>query len=143
MDIRQASNNEREQIIGLLLAEKLPVDDLPADLGSFWVAASEGELAGAIGMEAYNDSALLRSMVVAPAHRNKGIADQLVRALEHSASARGMDSIYLLTETAPKYFERKGYAVTSRDEVPEALKASSEFTHVCPSSAIVMKKHLQ
>jgi amino-acid N-acetyltransferase len=46
----------------------------------------------------------------------------------------------LLTETAPGYFETKGYQQITRADVPEEVQQSSEFSHVCPQSAIVMKK---
>jgi amino-acid N-acetyltransferase len=45
-----------------------------------------------------------------------------------------------LTETADKYFNKKGYRAIAREQVPEQIKASSEFNHVCPVSAVVMKK---
>lgn len=142
MELSQAVAEDREDIIGLLRAEKLPVDDLPIDMSAFLVARSVSGIAGAIGMELYGQYALLRSMVVSPKERNKGIAGQLVRALESSAAGKHVNTIYLLTETADKYFARKGYTLVQRDEVPEALKASSEFSHVCPSTAIVMRKDI-
>lgn len=142
MELSRAVAEDREGIIGLLRAEKLPVDDLPIDMSAFLVARNAAGLVGAIGMELYGRSALLRSMVVAPTERNKGIADQLVRALESLAAEKDVSNIYLLTETADKYFAKKGYTVVQRDEVPEAVKASSEFSHVCPSTAIVMRKDI-
>ena len=51
--------------------------------------------------------------------------------------------MYMFTETAPQYFERKGYEKISRDSVPKSIHASSEFSSVCPVSAIVMKKSLK
>jgi amino-acid N-acetyltransferase len=54
----------------------------------------------------------------------------------------GINWLYLLTETASEYFEAKGYERISREDAPAALSASSEFSHVCPVSAIVMKKPL-
>ena len=130
-------------VIALLLAEKLPVEDLPASLDHFFVALNEDEVTGAIGLEQYGNYALLRSMVVHAAHRNKHIASRLVEQLEHYGKRLGISAMYLLTETAPVYFEQKGYQKINREEVPAVLQASSEFSHVCPVSAIVMKKELR
>jgi amino-acid N-acetyltransferase len=141
--ISKASDNHRPMVIALLLAEKLPVEDLPTSLDHFFVALHENEVIGAIGLEQYGNYALLRSMVVHTAHRNKHIASSLVEQLENYGKMLDISAMYLLTETAPAYFEKKGYEKINREEVPAALQASSEFSHVCPVSAIVMKKELR
>lgn len=140
MNVIPASEKQRAEIVSLLESEKLPAADLPAGLDHFFVATEGESVLGAIGLEQYDRCGLLRSMVVHQAYRNKRIASQLVAALERHAMLLGIDCIYLLTETAPGYFERKGYEKTSRDAVPEVMQASSEFSGVCPASAIVMKK---
>ena len=66
----------------------------------------------------------------------------LVARLESEAKSSGIEALYLLTETADKYFAKKGYTAISREIVPVEIKSSSEFSHVCPVSAIVMKKEL-
>jgi amino-acid N-acetyltransferase len=82
-------------------------------------------------------------MVVHPEYRNKQIAKKLVQLLEQKAASSGIITMYLLTETAEKYFSRNNYQLITRKEVPEPLFRSSEFSHVCPVSATVMKKELQ
>ena len=138
--IKRSKEDQRQSIISLLQAEKLPTGDLPGSLNNFFVALEGDAVIAAIGLEQYGNYGLLRSMVVNKEHRNKSIASALVKELENESIALGIDSIYLLTETAPLYFERKGYKTVTRDETPEAIKASSEFKNVCPASAIVMKK---
>jgi amino-acid N-acetyltransferase len=140
--ITKASNEQKEAVMALLQTEKLPVEDLPATLDNFFVALRESQVIGAIGLEPYGQYALLRSMVVSQAHRNKNIATRLVEQLEQFGQTLGISEMYLLTETAPAYFAQKGYQQINREEVPSALQASSEFSHVCPVSAIVMKKEL-
>lgn len=140
--ITKASDSQRPLVIALLEAEKLPVEDLPGSLDNFFVVVNGGDIIGAIGMEQYGMYALLRSMVVSREHRNKSIASGLVQHLEQYCRSLGISVMYLLTETAPAYFEKKGYQRISRDDVPAALKQSSEFSHVCPVSAVVMKKAL-
>jgi len=140
--IVKATDKQRQNIIQLLQTEKLPVDDLPPSLDNFFVAIDNDNVIGAIGLELYGDCGLLRSMVVMKEYRNKNIASQLVLQLENYAKAKHINCMYLLTETAPQYFEKKGYEKITREEVPEQLKTSSEFNHVCPASAIVMKKEI-
>ncbi|MDF2193159.1 arsenic resistance N-acetyltransferase ArsN2 [Paraflavitalea sp. CAU 1676] len=142
MRIHQATPELRPQIIKLLQAEKLPTEDLPADLTDFLVAENEGCTVGVIGMERYGELGLLRSMVVHPDYRNRSVATALVTSLQNRASETGIHTLYLLTETASEYFIRKGFNKLQRDEAPEAIKASSEFSHTCPVSAQVMVKTL-
>jgi amino-acid N-acetyltransferase len=53
-----------------------------------------------------------------------------------------MRALYLLTTTAEHYFPAFGFERTTRDRVPYAVRATSEFRSVCPDSAIVMWKEL-
>ena len=141
MEIRSAQPNRAEVII-LLRQAALPNEDLPVSLVNFVAAMSNGELIGVAGIETYGNNGLLRSVVVKPEYRNKGIAGQLIAAIEEMALAKGIDQLVLLTETAAAYFESRGFKRINRDEAPETIKTSSEFSHVCPVSAIVLAKPL-
>lgn len=141
MNITEAKDH-RDGIVNLLTTEKLPVEDLPTALNNFFVAKKGDELIGVIGLEVYGNYSLLRSLAVRPEFRGLGLAGRLVDKIEALARSKGLNAIYLLTETATDYFERKNYKKIARDEVPTALQQSSEFGHVCPESAIVMMKAL-
>jgi amino-acid N-acetyltransferase len=141
--ITKATDDHRDAVVNMLQNEKLPTQDLPASLKNFFVASEKDEVVAAIGLEQYGDCGLLRSMVVREEHRNKKIASILVQRLEEYAKTLGVDCIYLLTETAAPYFERKGYYRINREEVPKQLQASSEFNSVCPVSATVMRKSIK
>ncbi|TWI94192.1 amino-acid N-acetyltransferase [Mucilaginibacter frigoritolerans] len=139
MKIENAANY-RDEVIGLLATENLPVADLPLNLNNFLVALQNNEVIGVAGLEVYGTGALLRSLAVHAAHRGQGIADQLLQNISALGSLKGINELYLLTETAPAYFEKKGFVNITRAEVPAGVQQSSEFSHVCPQSAIVMKK---
>jgi amino-acid N-acetyltransferase len=132
----------KEKIIELLVAEKLPVADLPETLDNFIVAIQDGSVVGVGGVEVYGNYGLLRSLVVHPEHRGAGIAGKLLARLDSMSKQKGLSELYLLTETAPAYFEQKNYKKITRDNVPPDVQRSSEFSHVCPVSAIVMKKKI-
>ena len=140
MIIQEATTAHRGPILELLTANKLPSEDISVTLDHFWVALENEQVVGAIGLEMYGQYGLLRSMVVADASRGKGIAAMLLDKLEGQAEKIGIDEVFLLTETAPDYFLRHGYTETLRDAVPEPLRASSEFSHVCPASARIVSK---
>lgn len=134
--------NYREDVIALLSSEKLPTNDLPSTLKNFFVMIENEELIGVIGLEIYGSYGLLRSLAVRPDSRNQNIAGKLVEQIEKLAIAKGLKEILLLTETAPDYFSRKSYKIIARAEMPAEIQQSSEFSHVCPQSAIAMKKDL-
>lgn len=129
-------------IIDLLKKNNLPTEDISPGQQKFWIVKDADKLIGVIGLEIYGEFGLLRSMASDYAHRNKGIAGLLLSELFGYAKKEKLKKIFLLTETAEKYFEKKGFQKVSRDEVPEPLKASKEFSHLCPSSATVMKKEV-
>jgi amino-acid N-acetyltransferase len=140
--IMRANNGFREAVVALLQAEKLPVEDLPSSLDQFFIAVDEDVLAGVVGFEMHGAFALLRSLAVKPEYRNKKIASALIDEVESEASNKRFSGIYLLTETAADYFAAKGFQRVERGDVPLEIKRSSEFAHVCPVSAIVMKKEM-
>ncbi|HVX51396.1 MAG TPA: arsenic resistance N-acetyltransferase ArsN2 [Chitinophagaceae bacterium] len=140
--ITAANETHRDEIIALLDAEHLPAGDLPGMLDNFSLAVDGDAVVGVAGLEQYGKYGLLRSVVVSSVYRNNRIALQLVNAVEKRAEVLGLKTIYLLTETAERYFAAKGYTTVQREEVPEAIKMSSEFSHVCPVSAAVMKKEI-
>jgi amino-acid N-acetyltransferase len=141
MEIKNALDY-RDSVITLLAAEKLPTDDLTPTLGNFLISKDGDDITGVIGLEIYGDYGLLRSLTVKPAFRNQHIAGKLIAEIENLATSKGLKAIFLLTETAPGYFTNKGYQKTTRGEVPAEVQRSTEFSHVCPQSAIVMKKEL-
>jgi len=55
---------------------------------------------------------------------------------------RGIDAVYLLTETAQDFFPRFGFITIERSEVPPALHESAEWTTACASTAQAMAKRL-
>ncbi|HMG07659.1 MAG TPA: arsenic resistance N-acetyltransferase ArsN2 [Mucilaginibacter sp.] len=133
----------RAEVIALLAAEKLPVADLPQTLDSFIVAIQDGTVIGVAGIEVYGTYGLLRSLAVKPAYRSSGIAGKLLGRIDAMSNLKQLSALYLLTETSPGYFEKKNFQKITREDVPAEVQQSSEFSHVCPVSAIVMKKTLK
>jgi N-acetylglutamate synthase-like GNAT family acetyltransferase len=83
----------------------------------------------------------LRSLVTLPPWRGAGVGRAIVALIEQEARLRGCDAIYLLAP-APEYFARAGYAALSRDAVPEAVRASSQFHSPICAAAVAMVKEL-
>lgn len=141
--IRSGRTGDLNAISLLLHSAGLPTADL-ASAHEFqsWVLEQDGVLLGAVGLERFGSDALLRSLVVAPGHRKRGLAKELVACLEFDAKEAGIQRLILLTETAEDFFRRLGYSVTDRGLVSDSVKQSAEFRSLCPASAVCMLKAL-
>lgn len=138
--IRSAASYDSDAIVSLLGKNKLPIEDIDKNLSHFFVATIRNQIVGVIGLEQYADYGLLRSMVIDSSYRKNGIASKLITHLFQHAQSVGLKEMYLLTETAKDYFEKKSFQIIQRNEVPSAVQQSAEFSHVCPASATVMKR---
>lgn len=125
----------------LLTRKSLPSADITEEsLDHFLVYRDEIGIAGVVGLEPYEDVALLRSLVVADGYAGRGVGRRLVTAVEELAQKLCIRRIYLLTTTAEAYFEYLGYRVTSRDTAPILVRQCSQFKSLCPSTAVLMVK---
>ncbi|HUQ09268.1 MAG TPA: arsenic resistance N-acetyltransferase ArsN2 [Steroidobacteraceae bacterium] len=132
-----------EAAVALLAAAQLPTQDLTErHCEHFFFAGTRASPSGLVGLELYGDVALLRSLVVADSCRNTGDGTRLLSHAEAHARAHGVRALYLLTTTAESFFARRGYARAERTTAPPAIRATREFSGICPSSSAFMSKQL-
>ena len=136
-----ATNDAKQAVIALLQENSLPVSDLDEGKQLF-ALIHNNEICGTGGLEFYNSCALLRSVSVRKDLQGKGFGKYINRELERISKQRGVDHLYLLTTTAKDFFEKEGYQVMKRDEAPGPIKNTSEFSTVCASTAVLMRKEL-
>ena len=137
------ANPDLSSVKQLLSDSGLPIEDITAQhLQHFFGCGSGSTLEGVVGLELYGEVALLRSLAVASSRRGSGVGPGLVAHAERYARDKGVQSLYLLTTTAEKFFLRRGYARIPRDEAPAAIKGTKEFSGICPTSSAFMVKYL-
>ncbi len=136
------SLQDLEEIVNLLKENALPFDDIGSSDIQFSVIKSEGELIACGGLEIFDEVALLRSVAIKDGFKSRGIGAKIVELLLTEAKRNKVKSVYLLTTTAVNYFERKGFSVILREEAPGSIKNSSEFSELCPDSAVCMRKEI-
>jgi len=140
ISVRAARPDDLPRVRELLSVAELPLDGLDEQFGdAYAVAEAGGTLVGAEGIETYHDVGLLRSAVVDPNWRGRGVGDALTRDRLAWARARGLREVYLLTTTAADYFPRYGFVRVSRTSAPPALQRSREFAEACPQTAVTMR----
>ncbi|HEU0013789.1 MAG TPA: arsenic resistance N-acetyltransferase ArsN2 [Longimicrobium sp.] len=141
--VRAAHPDDRAAVERLLAEAGLPADGLGEQFGeAYAVAEADGRLVGAEGIEVYGGNGLLRSAVVAPEWRGRGVGEALTRERLEWARARGLRAVYLLTTTAPDFFARFGFRRIERSTAPRAIADSVEFSLTQCASAAVMRLDL-
>jgi amino-acid N-acetyltransferase len=141
-EVRPATADDLAAVEQLLTESHLPLAGVREALKDFVIARSGDTLVGVAGLEVCCDNALLRSVAVAPEWRAHGVGRALVTRLIADAESRGIHALYLLTTTAEHYFPSFGFRTTTRDAVPDDIRATGEFQGACPASATVMSLSL-
>lgn len=135
---------DQDSLRKLLRDAGLPDSDLTTEqLQEFLVARQGTEVAGAAGIEIHGEIALLRSVVVRENLRGSGLGKRLVQAVEMRAGRMGVKHLYLLTTTAGDFFSGRGYRRLTRSAAPAAIRATSQFSGLCPETSVFMLKALK
>jgi N-acetylglutamate synthase-like GNAT family acetyltransferase len=134
---------ERGALSKALVKARLPVDDLEAPGPLFWrFETADCIPVGFGGLEIHGEDALLRSLLILPPLRSRGIGAAVVAQLENEAALHGCRAVWLLTEAASGFFDRLGYAKCDRAMVPQKIRETPQFAALCPASADVLVKRL-
>ncbi len=138
-----ADRSSLDEVLSLLAACGLPEAGLrEAQAQVLVVRDGSRRVLASAALEAYPPVALLRSVAVDAAHRESGLGSTVVEAALAHARQCGIDALYLLTETAPGFFARRGFQAIDRARVPEAIQHTTEFRGVCCAAALVMVRDL-
>ncbi|MBK5114967.1 MAG: GNAT family N-acetyltransferase [Candidatus Heimdallarchaeota archaeon] len=140
--IEGAKASDLEEVYALLGLVNLPIEGVEESIDHFLLLIREidtkEEIIGCVGLEKYEQYALLRSAVVHPDHQGKSYGKQLTLAIVAYAKLIGIEQLFLLTDTAEKFFEKMGFRKIERSEVPAIVKTSIEFVSLCDESSTVM-----
>ena len=123
------------QLEALLNSNGLPGEDCAEQGDIFCGIFDHDELIAAGGLETADNYSLLRSIVVKPRYRGRGLARAIAEFLLERARLQGRAAVYLLTESAAEYFENLGFCHVTRTQVPDAIASTRQFSSLCPDSA--------
>ena len=97
-----------------------------------YILAYHGDEAiGVVGVEAKIDAALIRSLYVQPAMRQRGIGAALLAAARKAAHTRGARHLYLFSTDAGGFFERQGFVRAEVANLIAALPNVPQVEHYC------------
>lgn len=141
--LRAPRLDEFPDLLALLDDCALPIADLGAKhLPHFLICRDDGRLIATAALELCRDAVLLRSLAVAADYRQRGLAGQLLAALEERALANGHRQIFLLTTSAQDFFAARSFQPLPRANVPAEVAETAQFRSLCPASAVCMVKEL-
>jgi len=112
--LRAGTERDAAGIRALLESAGLPTDDLLTSNPKFVVACEDDRVVATGALQRFGASALLRSVVVAADVRGLGLGRIIVRDLERVAQLDRVEQLFLLTQTAQRFFEHQGYRVIDR-----------------------------
>jgi len=134
---------ELQDVQRVLQAHNLPTDDLSdINLFHFFGCGDKSDPKGVIGLEVHGSDGLLRSLAVDSESQGLGCGSSLYNQLEKHSKNIGVNVLYLLTETAEDYFEKKGFKSIAREFASDSIKQTKEFSGLCPDSATLMRKSI-
>lgn len=142
-EVVPTGQSDLEVIRAMLRDAGLPIDGLMAVATALFVARDGDRIVGAVALERHGEDGLLRSLVVEPERRDMGLGAALLGAAEGEASRLGLGAVYLLTETASRFFAGRGYDRIDRAHAPQAIMESVEWSVACGDSAVPMRKRLR
>lgn len=137
------NKNDMPQAINLIAQSGLSTEDLNQKNQMLFALKDNKDMVATCGLELYDKVALLRSFAVIESHRNTGLGKQIYSEILQEAVNLRIETLYLLTTTAEKFFTRHAWSAIKREMMPESIKLSKEFSSICPSSAVCMYINLK
>lgn len=140
--VEGAKTSDLEALYNLLKLVDLPIEGIEETIDHFLLLKrqtdTKEEIIGCVGLEKYEQFALLRSAAIHPDHQGKKYGKQLTLAIVAYAKLVGVEQLYLLTDTAEQFFKKMGFFTIERSQVPSIVKTSIEFVSLCDEKATVM-----
>jgi amino-acid N-acetyltransferase len=126
-----------EPFLSALQDADMPTDDLTSEPFRYFTA--DDMAWGGVGE---GPDALMRSIVVKPEARSRGLGVAVTEGLVLQARGAGVERMWLLTTSAAPFFERLGWRAADRSQAPPAIAQSRQFSGLCPASATLMVRVL-
>jgi amino-acid N-acetyltransferase len=99
------------------------LSDIYENIRDYHVAVSQGEIVGSCALHVFwEDLGELRSLAVRSDHLGQGVGRRLISSVLSEAPSIGINRVFILT-AIPSYFEKSGFKVVDRSELPQKIWA--------------------
>jgi 4-nitrophenyl phosphatase len=136
--VRPASGPDLPHIATMLHHGGLPAGAARERLGRTVVAETDRKPIATASWEQFDGTGLLRSVAVQPEVRRAGAGTVVVAATLKRMFEDGVQDVYLVTESAERFFAACGFKTLDRDELPDTIKKHPQLVRECPASAPAM-----
>jgi amino-acid N-acetyltransferase len=106
---RRGRPGDEPGLARLIVEGNLPPFFIEPFLAGFLVIEHEGDIIGCGCAEIYDESSVIRSVVVSTRGRGLGLGLEIARLLEEDARLSGARDLYLFTIDAWRFWQRLGY----------------------------------
>jgi N-acetylglutamate synthase-like GNAT family acetyltransferase len=131
--IRSANQGDLGKLREFLSRANLGTDGLTAETVEYFLLLEDeaGAIKGTLGIEAFAEYGLLRSLAISPGLAEKDIYI-LINQMMQLAKEKGMKSVFLATNKggALTFFELLGFRRVDKDELPAEFYHSEHIRHV-------------
>ena len=142
MRFRAAVEDDLGEISSLLDQAELPPLESGQSLSNLIVALDDSQLIASVCLEVYGRSGLIRSMVVVPDRRAKGVGRELFRSLLSRVYELGLKELFLFPTDAKGFFEKLGFKTVAWERAPGPIRDSRELWDLSPETATLMRLSL-
>ncbi|WP_332628625.1 GNAT family N-acetyltransferase [Halalkalibacter flavus] len=126
--VRKAKNKDMLPIQRLVAKAGLRDEGIEQYIESFLVVEDEEEsLIGTVGVEKYEESGLLRSLVLDSPIWNAKLSLEFLQLTLKYAEEQHIETVYLCAKGTNALFRQLGFREVDKEDVPETLKHSEHF----------------
>ena len=129
---RHAASDDVPQIAQLIEAADLPAWFVEEFLPGFVVADHAGDMIGCGGVEVYDDTCFIRSIVVRPDAQGLRLGRRISELLIDAARAAWVRDAYLFTMDAWPFWKHLGFVDIGVDEWKPAARQTWQYRFVAP-----------
>lgn len=137
--VRPAVGPDLPHIAAMLHAGGLISGAARERVGRTLVAEADRTVLATAAWEPTDEAALLRSVAVAEEHRRSGAGTIVVAAALRRIADAGFREVYLMTESAERFFASCGFTPIARDALPESVLRHPQVSRECTAAATAMR----
>jgi amino-acid N-acetyltransferase len=138
---RPARADDVPRMMELIAGAHMPAMFVEEHMGGFIAAERDGELVACGGIEMYEDSGLIRSVVVDETGRGLGLGGKLAELLIAKGLDAGAADLYLFTGDALQFWARFGFAEVTFEEWRDPARLSWQYQFLSQNRELVPDIH--
>lgn len=139
MDLKPIENKS-DIVSELLQQNNLSTEGITEKNVQFFAMYEEEIVLGIGAFTVCGEFAMLRSVCINHRYQKRGLGNVLCNQLFIKAKELGLENIYLLTDTAERFFKKQNFNRIKREELPKVLENNILVQSACSMNSVVMHR---